>query len=342
MLFGNVVPLLLVAPLLSWARLPDVPDVEGFAGSFAGTSENTIILAGGANFPAGRPWEGGAKAWHDRVFILLPGARDWKMAARLAGPLAYGASVTHGGGVVCIGGSDAASHHATVSRVWWDGQSIQTDDLPPLPNPLAFHCGALIGDTIFIAGGAEFPHAVHASRAFLSLDLADPDGGWEKLPSWPGQGRMLATAGVVNGSFYLFGGTDFVREGGTEKRLLLRDAYCYDPAIGWRRLPDMPRPAVGSPSPSPFLGGRLLAVLGGDDGSMIGREGRNHTGFCHDILGFDLTTHHWRALEELPFSLVTTPVIECGEEIIIPGGECQPGVRSTAVWRGTKGNGTSQ
>ena len=36
---------------------------EGLAGSFFGKQGDWFILAGGANFPNGKPWEGGAKTF---------------------------------------------------------------------------------------------------------------------------------------------------------------------------------------------------------------------------------------------------------------------------------------
>ena len=45
--------------VLEWDRLPDLPDKEGFAGVFAGVvsegGEDFLVVAGGANFPEGRP-----------------------------------------------------------------------------------------------------------------------------------------------------------------------------------------------------------------------------------------------------------------------------------------------
>ncbi|NIP97188.1 MAG: hypothetical protein GWO24_28645, partial [Akkermansiaceae bacterium] len=48
--------------VIEWDRLPDLPDGEGFAGVFAGLArdgdKDILVVAGGANFPEGRPWEG--------------------------------------------------------------------------------------------------------------------------------------------------------------------------------------------------------------------------------------------------------------------------------------------
>ena len=56
--------------------IPDLPPSSGevkqvgLAGTFAGTHNKALIVAGGANFPDLPPWEGGKKVWWDDVFIL--------------------------------------------------------------------------------------------------------------------------------------------------------------------------------------------------------------------------------------------------------------------------------
>src|SRR4051812_40526979 len=77
-----------------WKQLPSLPDVEGFAGSFAGVSNGALLVAGGGNFPGKKPWEGGAKVWYDTVYVLENPSAKWKVAGNLPPPLGYGVSVT--------------------------------------------------------------------------------------------------------------------------------------------------------------------------------------------------------------------------------------------------------
>src|SRR3954469_737650 len=94
--------MLVASPAFSgkWARLSRLPDKEGFAGAFAGVSGGALLVAGGANFPDKKPWEGGTKIWYDTVFVLDRPDGEWKVAGRLPRRLGYGVSVTHGDGVV--------------------------------------------------------------------------------------------------------------------------------------------------------------------------------------------------------------------------------------------------
>src|SRR5688500_12009830 len=76
---------------LGWRDLAPLPDAIGFAGPFAGTSNGALVVAGGANFPVGPPWEGNPKVWHDRIFVLVEPGGQWRQVEqRLARPLGYG------------------------------------------------------------------------------------------------------------------------------------------------------------------------------------------------------------------------------------------------------------
>mgnify|MGYP000086895198 CR=1 FL=1 len=88
-------------------RLTRLPNTEGFAGSFAGVSHGRLIVAGGANFPDKKPWEGGKKKWYDTIYMLDQPDGKWKIAGKLPRPLGYGVCVTHRESVICVGGSDA-------------------------------------------------------------------------------------------------------------------------------------------------------------------------------------------------------------------------------------------
>lgn len=321
---------------ISWSPLPPIPDAEGFAGSFAGVSGDALIVAGGANFPERRPWEGGTKKWYDTVFALESGKRGWREAGRLPRPLGYGVSVTHGDGVVCVGGNDATRHHRETFRLRWRNGALQTEALALMPRPVANLCGAVLGETLYVAGGIATPDATAAQHTFWALDLSDPRAQWCEIEPWPGPARMLAVAGAQGDAFCLFGGAD-LKPGpdGKPERIWLRDAYRFRPGDGWKRIADLPRPAIAAPSPAPAIGQAHLLILGGDDGTQLAIPPTEHRGFPRDILAYDTGTDAWSKMGETPFSLVTTPSASWRGAFVIPGGEARPGVRSPAVWRGT-------
>jgi N-acetylneuraminate epimerase len=318
---------------LQWARLPAIPDRIGLAGSFAGIDQGLLIVAGGANFPDKAPWAGGTKTWHDRIFVLEKGGPAWKEMGRLPAPNGYGVSLSAPDGVLLIGGGDARHNFAGVLRLKLSDGKIAIDRLPDLPLPLAMAAGAILDGKVYIAGGVHDPAASHTQTVFLALDLRHPGAGWATLESWPGPGRMLATAAALDDSFYLIGGADLrIGADGRPARVWLRDVYAYTPHKGWRRLADLPRPVVAAPSPAIATPTRLL-IFGGDDGSKLGIPPAEHPGFSRTVLAYDPQADAWSEAGALPFSLVTTPAIFDGECVVIPGGESRPGVRSTEVWR---------
>lgn len=317
---------------LRWRELPALPDAEGFAGSFAGTAQGALLVAGGANFPDKRPWEGGTKIWHDRVFVLPAGAPAWQAAGRLPAANGYGVSLTLEAGVLLAGGGDARRNFAEVWLAHRDGTAVRFTAWSSLPRPLAMACGAQVGRTVFIAGGLDRPEAATAQKIFIALDLDRPAAGWQELPAWPGAERFLAVAGAHDGAFYLFGGARLVpAAGGKTQREWLRDAWSYRAGVGWKRLADLPRVSVAAPTPAPVAAGRLL-VLGGDDGAQVNTPPAGHQGFPRDTLAYDPRTDRWSGAGDLPFSLVTTPLAPGGDGIVVPGGEARPGVRSPKVW----------
>ncbi len=205
---GSISNLHAEADTLQWTKLPNLPDREGFAAMFAGVQDGTLIVAGGANFPDKRPWEGGTKIWYDIVFALEQPGGTWKNIGKLPRPLGYGVTVSTKDGLICVGGSDASGHHADVFKLSWAEGSLTTAPLPSLPKPCANMCGALLGNTIYVAGGIETPTATTALKNFWALDLNNLKAGWRELAPWPGPARMLATAGVQDGSFFSSAGQD--------------------------------------------------------------------------------------------------------------------------------------
>jgi SSS family solute:Na+ symporter len=320
---------------LQWEQLPPIPDAVGFAGSYAGVSQDVLLVAGGANFRGKPPGEGGTKVWHDRIFALERGATAWRDAGRLPQAAGYGVSLSTPEGVLLIGGGDATRNFTDVLRARWNGNAVEFETLPALPVPLAMAAGALLNRTVYVGGGLEQPTSTKASAAFFALNLDDLAAGWKTLPAWPGPARMLATASAQDGAFYLIGGADLsTGPDGKPVRQWLRDAYRFTPGKGWKRLADLPRPSVAAPSPAAAVGQAHVLLLGGDDGSQMGTPPAAHPGFPRSVLAYHVITDTWTDFGSLPFSLVTTTGVMWDGRLVVPGGETRPGVRSTEVWAG--------
>ena len=74
---GSLASTSLIASELRWEKLPLIPNALGVAGAFAGVSGDALLVAGGANFPGKKPWEGGSKVWHREVFVLEKPDGEW-------------------------------------------------------------------------------------------------------------------------------------------------------------------------------------------------------------------------------------------------------------------------
>ncbi len=319
---------------LQWEKLPPLPNPAGLGSPYAGVSDGALLVAGGANFPEAPPWAGGKKQWYDTVYALPDAQHGWKAVGRLPRPMGYGVSVTARSGIVCAGGSDRDQHYRDVFLLRLARGRLETKPLPPLPRPMANGCGAISGNVVYVAGGIEEPNSTNTLRTFWSLDLAAAAPAWRELEPWPGPGRMLSVAAVQGGAFYLISGASLSGDAaGKPVRRYLTDAYSYRPRSGWKRLADLPRPAVAAPSPAPVLGRSRILVLSGDDGTKTGFQPLDqHPGFAKDVLAYDAKNDAWTKVGEVPCTQVTVPAVAWRDRHIIPNGEIRPGVRTAEVW----------
>lgn len=317
---------------LTWAdSLPSIPDPVGFAGSFAGVSNGTLLVAGGANFPdGGTPWTGSKKVWHDHIFALEKPGGEWRAAGILPHALGYGATVTWKDACIFIGGSSEKGHHAEVWMLKYSEGRIACTALPSLPKPIANTSAVLIGDVIYVAGGLENPDALQTAHNFWTLDLAAEHKAWKVLEPWPGLSRMLAVTGTQDGDFYLFSGAEL--ENGV--RNYLRDAYRYSPGTGWKKLTSLPHAVVAAPAPAYAAAGSALLIFGGDDGTAASLR-EEHPGFSRQILNYNTQENTWSVSGQLPAAPpVTTTLTLWNGIVVIPGGEVKPAIRTTKVLTG--------
>ncbi len=279
---------------LTWDEYPALPASAGqarqpgVASPFVGVHGDVLIVAGGANFPDKMPWEGGAKIWWDDIWVLeksVAGQPRWvsDKAFRLPRRIGYGVSVSTPEGVVCIGGSDAERCYADVFLLAWDAaaRDVRMTPLPSLPEPLANMAGALVGRTIYVAGGQHVMKGAVATAVFWSLDLAQrgrlAEFVWRKLPAWPGPPRVLPVAAAQRTArgeeFFLFSGRTPQAGRRTE---MLADAYAFDPAArAWRTLPKIGGGAgagasvmAGTAAP---VGSDEILLFGGDRGELFSK-----------------------------------------------------------------------
>lgn len=350
-------------PALRYDQLPALPDLDGkpnigVAGAFAGVSHGALLVAGGANFPNGYPWQNGKKVWHSTIYVLpRPGTSiHWQRAGDLNRPLAYGASVVWNNRLICLGGNDITGQRAEVFALTWDAATgrVHTQSLPELPLPLANLSAAVLHDNVYAFGGES---GAKAERSLFVLNLLKPDDGWKRCTDLPGPARaftVLVALPESNSAGLIVAGGRQTIDGHTT---VFNDVYHYQPDQNrWTRLPDLPI-AVAAHEAACAGPGRLL-VFGGDDGvrlrqiealnNQIAKQPahtdaamwtaqRNalqadHPGFRREVWQYRTDTRQWTVVGKLPFPTpVTTTAVHMGQSIILPSGEVSPGVRTPTI-----------
>jgi len=145
---------------------------------------------------------------------------------------------------------------------------------------------------------------------------------------------MLATAAVMEETFFLCSGADLKPlEDRKSVRKYLLDAYSFHPDRGWKKIADLPRAAVASPTPAAAWGKSTFLILSGDDGTHVDfLPIEKHPGFSKSILAYDTIADTWQTINEVPVGHVTTTMVEWRGRFVIPSGEIRPGKRSPEVW----------
>ncbi len=337
----------------SWTQGPAIPDTDGLAGAYVGTSNNALLIAGGTNFPGNkRPWSNGIKTWYDKIFVLEQPNGVWKEAGRLERPMGYGISLSSDHGLICLGGGDAKENFAGAFIIQYIDHKIETEKLPDLPAPLINAAGVLSGDIVYVIGGIR-TLTDSSQKNCWSLDLAKPasERTWQILAPMPGASRMLAMAGSSGGNVYVFGGVQLLMQPGDAppQRRYLKDCWEYKPGIGWKQIADLPYPLAAAPAPAYNTGSSHLILFGGDDGTNASRVTElkdGHPGFRDEILAYNTITNTWSAAGRIPvdkkkdaatnphasvYAPVTTPLVTWNGNIVITAGEARPAVRSNKM-----------
>ena len=332
-------------------------DALGVAGPFVGVHNDALIIAGGANF-AKPHWES-AKKWHSDIWVLEKNGADytWYTGFNLDRPMGYGMAVSTPHGVLCMGGEDGSRCYADVFLLKWDrvNKTIVTETLPSLPKPCAFGAAALLGDTVYVAGGTQDTSLKSAMNNFWSLDMAqksNPDRWvWEELPPWPGQPRAFnLTIAQHDGKehcIYVISGRTQIGEQSSDIEFL-SDVYKFSPQT-YRRLiregkalQDVwqactPAPYSVCAAPGVAVGQSHIFVFGGADGSLFHKADilkDDHPGFPRRLSAYHTITDTWIQADQLPVSAVTTIAVMWDGKFVIATGELRPRVRTPDIWQG--------
>lgn len=351
---------------LERTELPALPSVNsttesiGYAGMLGGAHNGVIIAAGGANFPEGKPWEGGKKVWSNAIFILENG--QWRLSkTQLPMPLGYSASVAIKEGVLSIGGNNEnlISDKVFLLAYTKGAKEIEISEYPNLPEPLAFSSAVVDGDYVYVVGGNS---TNGSTNSFYRLSLKDKKN-WEKLKDYPGAARALHSTAIqetqTTKKLFVIGGR---QETPGQKSNALTNYLTYDfknqiwADEGDLLVKDAPRVLMGASAE--VMGSMHIMVYGGSDAVLfdelenIGLQLpnasndsltnqlttrrddilNNHPGFSNEILAYNTITKKWFVYDTLDTKIpVTALTFKTNEDFVIVSGEVAPGVRTSGV-----------
>ncbi len=344
-----------------FSLLPEIPNQTGLGGPLVGSHGGALIVAGGANFPTPLS-EGGAKIWHDEIHVLLPEATEWISGQRLPTALAYAACTSTPRGVVVAGGSDANQVYSTCFLMRWDSSNSEVvfDPLPDLPAASAFGSAESIGDTVFLFQGKHQKSDLELQGGFWQLDLSAVSPEWKSLPAHPGALRSKMVTAVQDGPgdqpfVFLFSGAQTTTTDSGDLRFhAFTDGYRYSPTTGeWTGVAPLPvladpRPIAGkdrfrahrwpiSAACAEAVGTRtILAFSGSTDRHIVADSGKikpanERPAFLSRVLAYDTIDDRWSVAASMPVGVVTTEAVKWEQQIVIPSGETQPGIRTPRV-----------
>ncbi|HUZ57611.1 MAG TPA: hypothetical protein VMU83_02405 [Hanamia sp.] len=358
---------------ISWKRIAAIPSSGtnvslGFAGAINGVNNNVLIVAGGSNFPNGKPWEGGEKFYSDRIFVLEKKGNEFiwnkKVTSILPEPIAYCGSTSTPLGIVYVGGENGKGNSNKCLLLKWNGLKNQVDvkSLPDLPLALTNIAVTNIGNVVYAAGGDE---AKNSSDSFFSLDLNDTNAQWKTLSSLPialANETAIAQNGKDGKEIFIIGGRSKTSSGISD---LHNTTFGFDPQKQvWKKCADISdgvHTTNLSAASGVTLGKHEILITGGDNGktfheieTLISKIAEaktpeekerltqkknnlsiHHKGFDKRLLLYNTVTDVWTKIGELPFlTHVTTTDVKWGNEILISNGEIKPGVRTPDVMMG--------
>jgi cyclically-permuted mutarotase family protein len=318
----------------------------GFAGPINGVSNNVLIIAGGANFPNGLPWEGGKKYYSNEIFVLQKEANKFvwnkKVKKSLPAPIAYCGITSTDKGIVYAGGENETGISKQAWIINWNckGEDIDIKPLPDLPFALTNVALTHIDNVVFAAGGDQ---AKNSSNTFFSLDLDDfsldldeKNAEWKMLPDLPialANATLIAQKNSVEKNIYLIGGRTKTASGISE---LHHTTFVFDlDKNEWKKCADISdgkNISNLSAAAGIAIGKNYILVIGGDNGtvfhkietyiSQISKAGSeeekerltkeknalsiHHKGFYKGLLLYNTKEDKWTKIGEYPYPAQVT------------------------------------
>lgn len=362
-LFGNSCKNKEQESSISWYIAGELPPLSGqnkaigVAGPVTGIHNNILLIAGGANFPDGFPWQGGKKKYYKEGFVYRQNSNDQlELIKKISLPfaIAYTASVSTPRGIVFAGGENKEGIEKKVFLLQWKDEtdSLQIKSLPDLPIPIANAGITAIGENIYVLGGEN---TGSVSAGFFMLNITETEGQWQTLPllPYPVSHTVVAAGPKEDSCVYLIGGRKKNPNGISE---LYNKVWRFDfTKQKWDSLQSLPY-ALSAGTGIAYH--KELYLFGGDKGETFhkteklisdiqsaGNEQekqqlirskntlqKSHPGFSNEILSYHPLTNSWVSAGKIPFDVpATTTAVIWNDLVFIPSGEIKAGVRTAHI-----------
>ncbi len=278
---------------VAWKSLPDSPSAR---------TEVVAVVVGSQAYVMGGYRADGATVSMVEIFDTASGRWGGGPALPLAVNHAMAASA--GGKVYLFGGYQGNGAPSTAAFVL---EPAGWRQLAAMPQPRGAATAAVVGNTVYIAGGVG---AAGLAKEMMAYDVTADR--WSLLPGPPTPREHLGGAGH-GGLVYTVGG----RLGGLESNQAAFEVF--DPSTGqWRKLPDLPT-RRGGLSAAATASGWVVAVGGEQEQTFPEAE------------AFNVREGRWYALPDLPTPRHGLGSATIGTVLYTFAGGRQPGLHVAAT-----------
>ena len=317
--------------------IPDAAYAKGVSAPFCGVVGETLVVAGGANFPDKSLLEGGAKRVYADIWAYV--SDEWVHAGLLPDSTAYGATFAVDDALILAGGNVCGTTTDKVYELRLQGGTAVLRALPSLPVPME-QCGwTRDGDRLYLVGGV-------GTTGVYACTIGSYE--WAKIADMP-EPLVQPVAFASAGKLYVWGGfnPDTLEvsdkgmvissgvEGGVEKSV-------------WSPAPSIPDNGTFVGATGATLPDGRLAVVGGVNRAIFARALHNtpedripylskepaEYQFRQDVYAFDPATETWSLLATDPACALAGPGVAAfgANALYVAGGELKPGVRSPRIF----------
>ena len=325
----------------------------GIAGPIAGIIGDKLIIAGGANFPDKKPWEGGIKQYSPELYIFKIDGDKISLQSQhlLSEPIAYVGNCSLNDALYIAGGENQKGVSAEVKKITFTQDSVLRERLTPLPLPLTNGSLVSANNKLYYIGG-ENQDLV--SDKIYCLDLSIPRSLWEELSTLPYPVTHAVVVSNKKNKILVVGGRK--RNNGGRSTIYSKIFEFDIPNNNIIEIGTLPEPLAAGTGILDSSGD--LLIFGGDNAetfhkveSIIAEIGETkdpiqkeilntrkaqiqdeHPGFSNKSWSYNIAQKKWSPLTPIKGeSPVTTLAITHGELIIIPSGEKSAGIRTDQI-----------